>query len=56
MVAAPPPSRPFRLAALVDGNGNQVALSYDLRGCIANVRASDGIDYQSWRDPGRADH
>ena len=35
-----------RLTSLGDGNGNQVALSYDSRGCLANVRASDGIDYQ----------
>ena len=42
------PGRPgrFRLTSLADGNGNQVALSYDSRGCLANVRASDGIDYQ----------
>ena len=41
----------FRLTSLSDGNGNLVALSYDSRGCLANVRASDGIDYQFSCDP-----
>lgn len=47
------PRRPnrFRLMSLADGNGNQVALSYDSRGCLANIRASDGIDYQFSCDP-----
>ena len=51
MTACPRHPGLFRLAALVDGNGHQVALSYDSRGCIANVRASDGIDYQFSCDP-----
>lgn len=47
------PGRPgyFRLTALGDDNANQVALSYDSRGCLVNVRASDGIDYQFSLDP-----
>ncbi|RCW87062.1 RHS repeat-associated core domain-containing protein [Paracoccus lutimaris] len=47
------PGRPgrFRLTSLGDGNGNLVALSYDSRGCLANVRASDGIDFQFASDP-----
>lgn len=51
LTACPGRAGRFRLAGLGDGNGNQVALSYDSRGCLANVRASDGIDYQFSCDP-----
>ncbi|KGJ04219.1 hypothetical protein IT41_11000 [Paracoccus halophilus] len=41
----------FRLTSLGDDNGNHVALSYDSRGGLVNIRASDGIDYQFALDP-----
>lgn len=51
MAAWPGQPGRFRLTALSDDNGNQISLSYDSRGCLVNVRASDGIDYQFSLDP-----